>query len=134
VSRASGGTPGALAGRAGCRAHWRGAAFWARQAQALEHPAHGSHANAYAPLIGDTGAQLLSREISVLAHQLPYQCVGGRIQARPLAASVGFWRDVPGRAVTAYALLDKRETDAKEISESTLRAEPALARVKELLP
>jgi hypothetical protein len=67
-------------------------------------------------------------------HQASDQCAGGRIQARPLAASVRFWREVPARAVAAQEFLDKRETDAEEISESALRAEPALARVKDLLP
>jgi hypothetical protein len=45
-----------------------------------------------------------------------------------------FRRDVSRRAVTAPQLLDKRETDAEEVRERTLRAQPALVRLKHLLP
>jgi hypothetical protein len=43
-------------------------------------------------------------------------------------------RDVASRAVTASELFDKRTTDAEEVRESTLGAEPALARMKNLVP
>jgi hypothetical protein len=66
-------------------------------------------------------------------HQPPDQR-GGGIQARLLAASVWFRRDVPRHAVAAQQLLDKRETHPEKVCESTLRAKPALACVKELLP
>jgi hypothetical protein len=67
-------------------------------------------------------------------HQPPDQRGGGGIQARLLAASVGFRRDVPRRAVAVQQLLDKRETHPEKVCESTLRAKPALACVKEFLP
>ena len=69
--------------------------------QALEHTAHRGHADAHAQCLGYTSAQLLQSDIGVVVHQSSDQWVGGRIQARPLAASVGFWRQVPSRAMAA---------------------------------
>jgi hypothetical protein len=122
-----------LAGREGCRARWRGATFFAWQAQALEHTAHRGHTDTHAPLTGDTGTQLLQGDIGVVVHQLPDQWVGG-VQGGSLAARMRFGRDVPRCAVTAYELLDKRDIDAKEVREGALGAEPALTRPKNLVP
>jgi hypothetical protein len=67
-------------------------------------------------------------------HHLLDQCVGGGVQGGALAASMRFGRDVPRRAVTAYQLFDKRETDAEELRERALGAEPAPTRMNNLLP
>jgi hypothetical protein len=75
--------------------------FFAGEAQALEHPAHRRHAAVDAPVIGETGAQLLSGEIGVIVHQLLDQCGGGGVQGGSLAASMRFGRDVPRRTATA---------------------------------
>jgi hypothetical protein len=52
----------------------------------------------------------------------------------PSAASMRFRGDIPSHAVTTYGLLDTRGADAEETRESVLRAEVALARVKNILP
>jgi hypothetical protein len=70
----------------------------------------------------------------VVVHHLLDQCVGGGGQGGSLAASMRFGRDVPRRAVTAQQLLDKRETDAEEVRKRPLRTQPALVRLKNLLP
>jgi hypothetical protein len=98
----------------------------AGHAQALEHTAHGGHADAPTLGLGNTGAPLLSGERDVVVPQPPDQCGGGRIQARPLAAGMRFGREVARRAVTAYECLDTREADAEAVRESALGAEPAL--------
>ena len=106
--------------------------FFAWSSQAPEQTAHGGDTDAHAYRIGYPGAQLRSREIGVVIHPLPHQCGGGRIQAQPLAASVGFGRHVPGRAVTASELFDEREAHAEEVRKGALRAKPTLARTKNL--
>jgi hypothetical protein len=87
----------------------------------------------HAPRIGNTGAQLCSGEIGVLVHHPSDQGVGSGVQggSRPARMRVG--RDVASRTVTASALLDKRETDPEEVRERALGAEPAPARMKNLL-
>jgi hypothetical protein len=67
-------------------------------------------------------------------YQLLDQGVSGRVQGRSLAASMQFGRDVPRRAVPTQQLLDERETDAEKVRQRALGAEPALARMQNLLP
>ena len=59
--------------------------------------------------------------------------LGGHIQAWALTASVRFGCNSASGAVAAQQLLDKGKADAKEVGESTLRANPALVGVQDFL-
>jgi hypothetical protein len=57
--RCAGGRPHVPPGRVPCRAPTRGATFFTRQAQAMQHAAHRGHADPHARLGSDTYSQLL---------------------------------------------------------------------------
>jgi hypothetical protein len=67
------------------------------------------------------------------AHQALDDSMGGRVQAGFLAACVGLRGHVPGGAVLAQHLLDKRETDAAHVGNDALGAESPLPGVENLL-
>jgi hypothetical protein len=85
----------------------------------LEHTAPRRHADVYAASIGDMGAQFLYGDSGAVVPQRRDQGIGG---------------DALRHAVMASALLDTGETDAEGVRKRALRAEPALAHLKNLLP
>ena len=127
------GRPPAPAGRAGCRAPTRGATFFARQPQALQHTAHRGHTDPDAGRGGDTGAQLLQGRIGMVAHQALDDSLSSRVQAGLLTTRVGLWGNVASGTVLAQHFLDKRETDAEHVGNGALRAESPLAGAENLL-
>jgi hypothetical protein len=64
---------------------------------------------------------------------VPDDGVGGRVQAGLLAARVGLRGNVPGGAVLAQYLLNKRETHAEHVGNGALGAESLLAGAENLL-
>jgi hypothetical protein len=69
----------------------------------------------------------------MIAHQAWDDGMGGRVQAGFLAARVGLRGHVPGGAVLAQHLLDKRETYAEHVGNGALGAESPLPGAENLL-
>jgi hypothetical protein len=92
---------------------WRG--LFSQQAHDVLHLAHRGLADPNTCLGSDSCTQLLQRRIGLIAHRALDDRTGGRVQAGFLSARVGLQGNVPGGAVLAQHLLDRRETYAEHV-------------------